>query len=129
MILIKMREIQVILEGLKSGQGLQLKHCFSGVDKRVYDKRGGHTFQLGNNPKLLGIHFAAEGNIESVIPVLLNDRFEIPKRSAAIVFVKELGGDGMGMFELLDKQGLKPCSQILPTILLSDGPIFDGGDC
>lgn len=54
MILIKMRESQVIHEGLKSGKGHELEHCFSGVDKRVRDKGGGRTFQLGNNPKEFG---------------------------------------------------------------------------
>ncbi|KAK9931637.1 hypothetical protein M0R45_018908 [Rubus argutus] len=36
-ILIKMREIQVILEGSKIGKGHELDHCFTGVDKRVRD--------------------------------------------------------------------------------------------
>jgi hypothetical protein len=52
MVLNKMREIQIILEGLKIGKGHELEHCFSGVDKRVCDKGGGHSFQLGNNPKV-----------------------------------------------------------------------------
>jgi hypothetical protein len=48
------RKIQVTFEDLKKmGKGHELQHSFLGVDKKVRDKGGGHTFQLGNNPKVI----------------------------------------------------------------------------